>query len=250
MGFFDFFSSSKGAKSGGGKRMSERELARLTRLVGDKLSQNYDRQEAISQLSALADAEGARALLKRFNFTMEPSITDVEEKEAAVEGIVGAGEAALEPLRAYCSNAASLSWPIRIFKRILSEEQLIDELLSLLDQFDTEYVRDAEPKIDLIKYLEDHPHPEVREAVEPFLQDVNEAVRFHAAGTILAMAQPSGVRALVAALEEEESLRVKNRIASGVAQHAWEVPEELHALAREHLPVGYSLADGKVIGKA
>jgi HEAT repeat protein len=246
MGLFDFF---QGNKSGAGssKRVSDRELARLTRLVGDKLAQNYDRQEAIQTLSRLANAEGARALLKRFNFTMEPSITDLDEKEAAVEGIVAAGNAALEPLRAYCSNAHSLSWPIRIFRRILGEEELISELLSLLDQFDTEYVRDAEPKIDLIKYLEDHPHAEVREAVEPFLQDVNESVRFHAVGTILAMGDGAGARALVAALEEEESLRVKNRVAAGLAQRGWEIPEALRPLAEEHAPDGYLLLDGKLV---
>ena len=33
---------------------------------------------------------------------MEPSITDQEEKESAMRGIVSAGEAALEPIRAYC----------------------------------------------------------------------------------------------------------------------------------------------------
>ena len=249
MGVFDFLTRSKGAKEGAAKRPSEREMARLTRLVGDKLARNYNRQEAIAQLSRLASAEGARALLKRFSFTMEPSITDLDEKEATVEGIVGAGRTALDPLRAYCSNAPNLSWPIRIFRKILSEAELIDELLSLLDQFDTEYVRDAEPKIDLIKYLEDHPHPEVREAVEPFLQDVNEAVRFNAVGTILAMGDGAGARALVAALEEEESLRVKNRIASGLQQRGWDVPEPLLTLAKEHLPQGFALQSSKVVSR-
>jgi len=247
MGLFDFLSGGKKAKPGQPQGISERELARLTRVMGDKLAQDYDRDQAIAQLGKLANADGARALLKRFNFTMEPSIRDRDEKERALEGIVAAGEAALEPLRAYCSNAPSLSWPIRIFRRILSEERVIDELLGILDQFDTEYIRDAEPKIDLIKYLEDHPHADVREAVEPFLSDVNEAVRFHAVGTIVAMDDPASVSAFVAALEEEESLRVKNRIASALAEKGWDIPEELAALAAAHLPDKFKLSGSKVV---
>ena len=111
MGLFDFLSAGKKAKSPGQQGISERDLAKLTRIIGDKLAQDYDRDEAIAQLSKLASADGARALLKRFNFTMEPSIRDRDEKERALEGIVGAGEAALEPLRAYCANAPRLSWP-------------------------------------------------------------------------------------------------------------------------------------------
>ena len=247
MGLFDFFSGGRGKASSQPKGISQRELARLTRIIGDKLAQDYDREEAIVQLSKLGNADGVRALLKRFDFALQASIRDRDEKERVVEGIVAAGEAALEPLRAYCANASSLSWPIRILRRIVSEERVIDELLAILDQFDTEYIRDAEPKIDLIKYLEDHPHPDVREAVEPFLSDVNEAVRFHAAGTIIAMGDPKSTRAFVAALEEEESLRVKNRIAGALAERQWEIPEELRELAADHLPPNFTLTGNRVV---
>lgn len=258
MGLFDLFSkksaapapaadgSSAPAKSKG-KEVSSRELGRLARVVSNKLSQNYDRQEAIEQLGALANVDGARALLRRFDFTMEPSITDQDEKEAAARGIVAAGMAALEPIHAYCARAESLTWPLKILRQIVPADQIVDELLTLLDQFDTEYMRNPEPKIQLITVLAEYRVNEVREAVEPFLGDVNEAVRFHASGTLFSIGNPESAEPLLTALAEEESLRVKNRIARGLEQAGWTLPEKLAATAASALPPGYVVRDGRVV---
>ncbi len=244
MGLLDFFRKSNGSDK---KQASPRELARLTRVVGNKLSQDYDRQEAIGILSAMGSAEAVRALLRRFDFNMEPTITDQDEKESAMAGIVAAGDVALQPIRDYCARAESITWPIRILRKIVPEEHFVDELLELLEQFDTEYVRNAEPKVQLINTLEEFPRDEVRLAVEPFLLDVNENVRFVAVSTVFAMEREEAVEALVEALAEEESLRIKNRIAGGLEQRGWQIPEALRERCADALPDGFKLADGKVL---
>lgn len=226
--------------------MSQRELARLTRVVSNKMSQNYDRQDAIQALGELGNAEGARALLKRFDFSMEPSITDQDEKEAAVNGIAAAGQSALEPIRAYCARAESLTWPLKVLRQIVDADRMPDELLTLLDQFDTEYQRNPEPKIQLVSLLEEYPTAEVREAVEPFLMDVNESVRFHASGTLFAIGDAASAEGLIDALAEEESLRVKNRIARGLEQAAWTIPGDLAPRCEEALPPGFTVRAGVV----
>src|SRR5689334_12631404 len=165
MGLFDFFSKDKsdkkksddGAPKKSGAKKSDRELARLGKLVASKLSQNYDRQEAIDELGKLGSAEAAALLLKRFDWLMEPSITDQEEKEAAARGIVAAGEEALDPIREYCRKAASLTWALKVLRQVVPEERFVEELLGVLDLFDTEYVRNPEPKIQLITMLEEFP---------------------------------------------------------------------------------------------
>jgi HEAT repeat protein len=238
MGLFDF-KKKKGSKN-------EREVARLARLVENKLSQNYDRQEAIEALGRIATAESSAALFKRFNWHLDPSITDQEEKEAAVRGIVAAGEQALEPLREYCKRAHSLTWPFKILREIVPEDRFAEELLGLLDQFDTEYMRDPEPKIQLIDELKSYPSEEVRVAVEPFVGDASEPVRFTAVQTIFAVNQDSSVPALAAALAEEESLRVKNRIAQGLSERDWTIPDELREACARALPPGYRLSDARV----
>ncbi|HEU4582131.1 MAG TPA: HEAT repeat domain-containing protein [Polyangiaceae bacterium] len=247
MGLFDLFSK-KTASDSKSKEVSPRELARLTRLVSNKMSQNYERQEAIEQLSQMANAAGAAALLRRFDFSMEPSIVDQDEKEAAVQGIVAAGQAALDPIHAYCARAESLNWPLKVLRQIVPNDQMVQELLTLLDLFDTEYMRNPEPKIQLISMLGEYKTPEVREAVEPFLSDVNESVRFHAAGTIFAMSDPEALQPLIEALGQEESLRVKNRVARGLEQAAWEIPADLTERCENALPPGYGIRSGKVVG--
>jgi hypothetical protein len=242
MGLFDFFKKSEG----GEKTVSPRELARLTRLVSSKLSQNYDRQEAIGHLAAMKTPEAARVLLKRFDFTMDPSITDQEEKEAAAEGVLAAGEGAIQHIRNYCASAESLTWPMKVLRKLVAEDNYVDELLELLEQFDTEYVRNAEPKVQLITALAEYPREEVRLGVEQFLTDVNENVRFHAVGTTFAMADAAACGSLVRALAEEESLRVRNRIATGLAEQGWAVPVDLQSDCRSALPDGFALRDGKV----
>jgi hypothetical protein len=243
MGLFDFFSGKKKtAGSSKDKQPSPREFARYARLVAEKMSQNYDRQEAIQRLSALGTAESAAALLKRFSWTMEPSITDQEEKQEAMRGIVAAGDAALEPLRAYCAKAESITWPLKILRQIVPEDQIVDELLGLLDEFDTEYVRNIEPKRQLLATLEEYACPEVREALEPFLTDISEPIRFSAVTATYAMDDQASLAALVEALGEEESLRVRNRIAQGLADRGWKIPSELRETVTEALPPDFVLS--------
>jgi HEAT repeat protein len=243
MGLFDLFGKKKESSAPSAK---PKEIARLERLVANKFSQNYDRQEAIEELCRLGTAESAAALLKRFDWMLDPSITDQEEKANCVRGLVAAGESALGPIRAYCKKAESLNWPIRALKEIVSGERFVEELLSLLDQFDTEYVRNVEPKLQLLKELSDHKSEEVRVAVEPFLGDMSEPVRFEAVTTVFAVGDSESVPALVEQLAAEESLRVKNRIAQGLAEKGWQVGEELAASCKAALPPGYRLVDGVV----
>src|ERR1700728_2065404 len=118
MGLFDLFKSggSKGGKSSTNEKPSSAAAAaaKWAEKAADKRAQNYDRQEAIAALAEMGTAEAAAALLKRFTVNMEPSITDQEKKDGAYEGILAAGKAALDPVRAFAAKAESLAWPIKI----------------------------------------------------------------------------------------------------------------------------------------
>lgn len=244
MGLLDWFGK---GKSSGTVSKSAKEIARYGRLIESKLSQDYDRQDAIEQLGRMATAASAEVLLKRFNWNMDPSITDQDEKESAARGIVAAGKSALGPIRSYCKRADSLTWALKVLKDIVEPEHFAEELLAALDQFDTEYMRNPEPKIQLIGALAEYPSEDVRVALLPFLQDVSEPVRHAAVIAVLAISDVSSTEALVATLEDEESLRVKNRIAVGLAEKGWSVPLALRETCGESLPAGFRLVDDRVI---
>jgi hypothetical protein len=248
MGLFDLFKS-KSKPPSPAAPAGDKNLARLGRVAGDKHAQNYDRIEAIEALARAPSADSAAALLRRFTFHIDPSITDQEEKEIAHRGILAAGEAAIEPIRNFCVKAESLSWPLKILKELVPPEGYSAELVSLLDRFDTEYARNTEPKQQLLAELEQKPMPEARAAAERFLDDVSEPVRFVAAAAVLAHNDQASVAPLVNTLVGEESVRVKNRIADGLAFRSWVIPDELRGKLKPTLPPAYALDGGGTIRK-
>lgn len=275
MGILDFFKRSDNQADRIGKKAGEvtsKEVARWERKARDKRAQNYDRQEALTQLAELAGpiasdkraelektpegraelehretmrAEAAGALLRRFTITMDPSITDQEEKQIAEAGVLDAGACAIEPLRTFAATAESLSWPMRLIKSLLEPEAYVLELLTWLSKWDTEYAKFIDPKIQLLVELEEHKHPKIRETVRSFLLDVNEVARFHAVGATLAQDDPEAIATLIAdTFLDEESVRVRTRVAEGFIARKWAIPEDQRAEARKSLPSGYTI-DGE-----
>lgn len=238
MGLFDLF---KGKGKDGGEKKKASPAAKWAEAAGSKRAQPYDRQEAIQELSKLGTADAAEALLKRFTFATEPTITDQEEKQLAFEGILQAGKAAIEPVRAFAAKAESLRWPMRILKELLEEEELVDELIVWLEKWDTEYAKFIDPKLQILEELGDHVNPKIRPAVERFLEDVNEPARFNAVTTVLAQKEPEALGPLITLMLDEESVRVRTKIADGLTELGWEIPEDQRDPVRKVLPPQFTV---------
>lgn len=276
MGIFDFLkkSDNKAEKIRQKQPQLRREVARYADTAANKKAQNYDRMEAIGELANLAQpaeneeqlkqtekgraqleeheatrVEAAGALLKRFNFVLDPTITDQEEKQVAFEGIQAVGPKIIEPLRAYAAKAESLSWPIKILKSAFGEDEetIVTELLAWLSKWDTEYAKFVDPKVQLLVELEEHKDPRILEATKDFLLDVNETSRFHAVGVALAQQDDAAIPLLVDMFVDEESLRTRNRVCEGFLTRGWVIPEERRAEMRKSLPSEYSIdGEGKI----
>src|SRR5262245_20493067 len=246
MGLFDLFKG-KSKQVPEPSQGGDRNIARLGKIAGDKHAQNYDRIEAIEALAKIQNGESAAALLRRFTFYIDPSITDQDEKDAALRGVLGAGEAAIEPIRAFCVKAESLTWPLKILKELVPSDRYVEELLRLLERFDTEYTRNVDPKTQLIAELEHYTSPGIRPAVEKFLEDASDDVRFVTVATVFAQEDAVSAGPLAQTLALEESVRVKNRLAEGLAARSWVIPEDLRQKAREAMPPQFLVgADGVV----
>jgi hypothetical protein len=252
LGLFDFFKgkSGKDDKSGGSEKKEgskKSSAAKWAEAAASKRAQAPDRQEALQELSKLKTADAAEALLKRFTFSIDPSITDQEEKEFAYEGILAAGREAIEPVRAFAMKAESVQWPYKIMKELLDEEELVDELITWLARWDTEYAKFMDPKLQLLDALGDIKSPKVRPAVEPFLDDFTEEARYRAVQTILAQKEPDSLGKLLDRLLDEESVRIKNKLLDGIAALGWVVPEDRRDPVRKVLPYDYGIdGDGKI----
>jgi hypothetical protein len=229
MGLFDVF---KGGGGGLSKHMAR---------VANKRAQKHERYESIQVLANDGSDEALRALLTRFTLRVDPSITDGEEKNAAFLGIVQNGEAALGPVRDFLDSSDTLAWPLKILKELQSEEEVTTTLLELLSKMDTEYERDPQKKIDVIASFEERKDPRIVDAVIRFLDDMNETVRFYAAGAILAQDEADGaLEAMTKAMLAEESVRVRMRMLDGYIERGWtlgDVKDE----ASKKMPTGYTL---------
>lgn len=224
-----------------GKKSESTQLKKWAERAQNRRAQAVDRWEAIQSLARLKTPEAIEALLPRFNFYVDPSITDQEEKDLAFDGIVSAGDAAVEPVVAYLRKAESIGWPLKILDRILGSEVVVEKLLLLLADMDTEYERDPQRKIQILATLEERKDPRVAEEAARFLEDTNETVRFHAAGAVLAQDEAEAQRpALLRCFCAEESVRVRNRILDGFSRRGWAVGE-MSAQVSSRLPAGYSL---------
>src|ERR1700690_38388 len=244
MGLFDRFKTS--AKGDKRERPKGNPAAKWADRI-EKRVQNYDRQEAIQALADMGTAEAAEVLLKRFTFHMDPSITDQEEKDAAFRGVVRAGSEAIAPVRAFAAKAESLAWPMKIMKELIAGDEYIEELLRWLSRWDTEYAKFVDPKVQILTALEEYRHQNIREAVERFLDDVNEPARFHAVSALLAQDDAAAVTALAGLLASEESVRVRTKIAEGLALKGWQVPQDQLVGVRSALAAPFALEGARVI---
>ncbi|MFO0675660.1 MAG: HEAT repeat domain-containing protein [Polyangiaceae bacterium] len=245
MGFFDLFKGgNKSNKGGEGPSKAARDAARFAERAGDKRAQTYDRQEAIQALADMGTPEAAAALLKRFTFVIDPSITDQDEKEVAFNGVLKAGPEAIPAVRHFAATAESLAWPMKVVKALVEEDAYVEELLLWLSKWDTEYAKFVDPKVQLLVMLEEHKHEKIREAVKPFLLDVHEPARYHAVTTTFAQDDVVALPDILETLGDEESFRIRNKIADCLIEKAWAIPEDKRAETRKSLPSGYTI-DGE-----
>ncbi len=234
MGLFDIFGGNKFDKH--------------AKRAANKKAQAPDRWQSLQYLSDLKTPEAVEALLQRFAFRIDPSITDQSEKDLAMKGILAAGPEAIEPVRAFLRQSDAIAWPVRMLQQLVDSEQLVGDLLELLESMGTEYERDPQKKIDLIMQLEDHLDPRIRPALERFLQDANENVRFHAVSTILRQEDAAQARErLLDTLLVEEGVRVRVKILDGFLDHGWDLGDRA-AEVQPQLPDGYVL-DGQTVRK-
>jgi HEAT repeat protein len=91
VGLFDFLT----------KKNAQSPVQRLAVKAADKRGMAPDRWEALQALIKLDSEEAVEALMHRFTFYTDPTITDQEEKEAVFNAIVARGNASVEPIKRF-----------------------------------------------------------------------------------------------------------------------------------------------------
>lgn len=184
-----------------------------------------DRRPSL-HLLAQADSDGTTAgLLSRFNFNYDTNmVSDEEEKQYVFEVLVARGVSILNPLEAYLEKAPTLSWGLRILEEICEPSQIFDVVAKVLARHEPGYERDPTRKQQLLTFIGELGDERASEVIVPFLDDHDETVRFICVEALLKLANEEVAREPLLKLltdEDEESLRIKNRIADGMIETGW-----------------------------
>lgn len=215
MGLADLFSK---------EARSRRNLQKTISRANEKYSQSADRWRALEQLRDDGSAEAIGGLLRRFGFNYDKTIEDEQEKEWVYQTMCELGSKVLPELRAYMQQSDSLGWPLKILEKVAKGDSFHETLRLLCKWNDNNYTRDPSKKIQLVHFMGEHRDPAISALIVPYLEDVDEGVRFKAVEAVFYQGQPEVVLApLCKALENtnEESRRIKVAILEGLATAAW-----------------------------
>ena len=82
-------------------------------------------------------------------------------------------------------NAESIAWGLKILHEVADNDQAWPILQDLCERNDNSYTRDPSKKIQILHYLGDADDPRCGQALLPYLEDIDEGVRFTAVEALL-----------------------------------------------------------------
>jgi hypothetical protein len=217
MGFLDLF--------GGGKGRLAKHIARAR----NKDAQSADRfasLEALRDAAQEGEGEAADGLLSRFTIRYDKSIEDEQEKQWVFDELSRLGAKILPQLQKHLRAADSIAWGLKVLHEVASADEAWPLLADLCERNDNTYTRDPSKKIQLLHYLGEQSDPRCGKALRPYVDDMDEGVRFVTVEALLRHKEPESAREPLLKLltnPKEESRRIKKRILDGFADLGWDV---------------------------
>jgi HEAT repeat protein len=224
MGLFDFLTGGRGEKS------LDKHVARAK----NKDAQSVDRFASLEALANASDDAELRkkavlGLLGRFTMRYDKTIEDEQEKDFVHDRLRRMGSTILPELEAHMRSAESIAWGLRLLGEVASKDEAWPILERLCRDNENTYTRDPSKKNQLVHFLGEQADPRAGEALVPYLEDVDEGVRFTTVEGLLHHKLDSARGPLLQLLanEREESRRIKKRIVEGLAELGWDVRGEV-----------------------
>jgi hypothetical protein len=216
MGLFDLLSKDK---------RDERARSKNIKQAINKYAQSLDRMKALQALVDDGSDEALYGLMRRFGLMYDKTIEDEQEKEWVFESLVAKGRAALPAVKKYLFSAESISWPLRVLDKIAAnadeEVAIVEEVMA---RHEPGYERDPTKKMQLLSHLGALKQARSAELCAPYLNDMDEGVRFTAVEALVRQKNEAVAREPLLELftsDAEESLRIRIKIAEGFAELGW-----------------------------
>ncbi|TNE87944.1 MAG: hypothetical protein EP330_16775 [Deltaproteobacteria bacterium] len=235
MGLFDIFLS------------EDKLIAKHARTITNRDAQEEDREASVRWLANQGSERAILGLLARFDMALEHQLKDKGEKDFTYDVLLSLGDKAVGPTEAFVRRSKQVAWPLRLHTALTSEARSLELVYELLAAEVAKNDFKPARKKALLLWLTERTDSGAIAAATPLLEDFDEGVRYAAAEVILGQNDAAGREPLLSVLDnpEEDSNRLKLRIADVFAQRRWSVegasPERLALLN------GYAVQDDRLI---
>jgi hypothetical protein len=207
---------------------AERDLA--SKGDGKDLRSRLDELRAELEQATRRSEEAILGLLKRFTFLYDTNmVNDEEEKEMIFDGLVALGPRILPQLRQHLRQSSTLSWGLRLLNDVCDQETTWSVVSEVMKDYEPGYERDPSRKQQMMSFLgefkgrEGQSDSRAVDMLLPFLGDHDETVRYLTVESLFKQGDERAREPLLQLLTntEEESGRIKHRIADGFAEVGW-----------------------------
>jgi hypothetical protein len=235
MGWLDFLT--------GGE---EGQLKRHAKRIKDLNAQMEDRQQSARWLAEKGSEEAIYGLLGRYTINYEQRMKDTEEKELVTALLRGLGPKATSAIRQWVRKNDQFAVPLQLLDEMEGPAAAVDLLLDMLGREVDPFKPEKKRQI-LIK-LSDYIDERIPSRGGACLEDFDEGVRYAAAEALLGQDNEVVREDLAKALanRQEESNRLRVRIAEAFAQKGWSLGRYTADVA-ERPPVGWKVAGDKMV---
>jgi HEAT repeat protein len=204
----------------------ERALQKACAKAANKKIKPDDRRPALYHLLEDGSEEAVNGLLKRFTYIYDTNLVmDEEEKGMVYDGLLRMGEQILPNILKHLKTSPTLSWGLRLMTDLCDHEKVWSSLVEIMKDYEPGYERDPSRKEQLMTFWGEFKDSRAVEVLIPFLEDDDEGIRFTTVESLFNQNDQAAREPLLKLMtnEEEESLRIKHRIADGFVQTGWTV---------------------------
>ncbi len=234
MGIFDFVTELVGS--------NEKKIEFYARKVRHKDTPVEQREAAAVWLAEEGSHDAIVGMLGRFEMTYEHQMKDQVEKDRVERILLSLGSDAIEPVADFMRRSRSFARAMKVYRELAGVEAAKALNLELLDVEFAKSGLKPKKKHDLLVMLANFRGADVTESAMRFLDDFNEGCRYACVEVLIVQDETPAIRdALLARLSpEEESGRVKHRIADVASQRRWKVGDV-------EVPENFKLKGGHLI---
>lgn len=233
MGLFDMFTK-------------EGKLTKHVRRMSNRDALPEDRDASAHWLREEGSGKAIMGLLTRFDITITQGMKDRAEKEMVFGILTSMGDAVVPPLDAWLVKCKHYAWPLKLMVALKGQQAAVDAVYDLLDGPAGNDTFNPARRKELLVWLAENADGNAVARLGKFLKDFDEDVRYAASEVLIATNDEAARGPLLEALArpDEESLRLKHRLALVFKTRGWSVGDtEVGGL-----PDGFGVSNGRIVG--